>query len=75
MQAALAALLVATLLPVNLLTRAWPMHQPEKNLLYEQTLSLSKITPLQLAVHYAGWDAVDIHSLFHGPHGMERTCV
>ena len=44
-QAILMGLLLVTTFPVNLATRIGPMHRPEENLLCQETLTLSKITP------------------------------
>jgi len=44
-QGILLSLLLATTLTVNGLTRIGPMSRPEENTLYQDTLTLSKITP------------------------------
>jgi len=44
LQILLASLFLASTLALNLCARIRPMHQPDQNLLYQETLTLSKIT-------------------------------
>jgi len=80
----LLTLLFATLLPVNLRTRIYPMNDPQRNLIYQNTIDLANRTPSEsiyltiggitwiYLLYFSGRTAWDLHSFMRDPDRLGR---
>jgi hypothetical protein len=71
--------LVLTLLPINWYTRIDPMHEPERNVVFQETLAVARSTPDQslylttggirwiYLLYFTGRSAWDLHSFVRNP--------
>ncbi len=83
LQGVVLALILVTLGPLNLRARIVPMHDPVKNVLYQETLSLARRTPensLYLTaggsqwiylLYFTGRSAWDLHAFTRDPHRLD----